>query len=141
MLCLASWMNGLRVIGVAHLARGTQFAELGVSVLPECRGQGIGAALLRRAHTHARNWGVSKLFMHCLAENAAMMHMARAQGMDVTQGAGEADAWLQLPPADMTSRIGELVEQRVALLDHGLKGQLASARRAADTFEAMLLRL
>ena len=131
----------LGIIGAAHLARGDGYAELGVSVLPGYRGQGIGGALLRRAHTHARNWGVRKLFMHCLAENGAMMHLARAQGMDVAQESGEADAWLKLPPADVSSRIGELVEQRVALVDHALKGHFASARRAADTFEAMLLRL
>ena len=49
----------LSVIGVAHLARGAEYAELGISVLPSHRGQGIAAALLERAHTYARNRNIS----------------------------------------------------------------------------------
>src|ERR1019366_8218203 len=82
----------LRIIGAAHLARGDGHAELGVSVLPGQRGLGIGAALLRRTHAHARNWGEQKLFMHCLTENGAMMHLAKKQGMDIEAAFGEADA-------------------------------------------------
>jgi GNAT superfamily N-acetyltransferase len=128
----------LRVVGAAHLARGASFAELGVSVLPEHRGRGLGAALLRRAHTHARNWGVRELFMHCLAENGAMMHIARAQGMDIAQAGGEADAWLKLPPADATSHLGEMFDQRTAMFDYALKGHFASARRALEIFQLRL---
>jgi GNAT superfamily N-acetyltransferase len=128
----------LRLIGVAHLARGDGHAELGVSVLPECRDLGIGAALLRRAHAHARNWGEQKLFMHCLTENSAMMHLAVKQGMDVESTGGESDAWLQLPPADTSSHINSMFEQRVAEFDHVLKSQLVGVRRAASTFAAGL---
>ena len=82
----------LHLIGAAHLGRGEGHAELGVSVLPGHRRRGIGGALLGRAHMHARNWGVHALFMHCLTENAAMMHLARKQGMDIVTEAGETDA-------------------------------------------------
>ena len=82
----------LQLVGAAHLGRGEGHAELGVSVLPGHRRRGIGGALLARAHMHARNWGVRALFMHCLTENAAMMHLARKQGMDIVTEAGEADA-------------------------------------------------
>lgn len=127
----------LRIIGAAHLARGDSDAELGVSVLPGHRGRGIGGELLKRAHTHARNWGVRELFMHCLAENGAMMHLARSQGMAVVQGSGEADARLKLPPADASSRVGELFQQRVALADYAVKGQFANARHALEAFRAI----
>jgi len=73
--------DGLHLIGAAHVARGDGHAELGVSVLPGQRGRGIGGALLARAHLRARNWGVRALFMHCLTENGAMMHLARKQEM------------------------------------------------------------
>src|SRR6267142_1832271 len=85
---------------------------------------GIGGALLGRAHIHARNWGVHALFMHCLTENGAIMHLARKQGMDIVTEAGEADAWLKLPPADASTYMSAAFEQRVALFDHALKSQL-----------------
>ncbi len=111
----------LHLIGAAHLARSDGHAELGVSVLPGHRGRGIGAALLGRAHMRARNWGVRALFMHCLTENAAMMHLARKQGMEIVAESGEADAWLKLSPADASSHFGEVFAQRVALFDYALK--------------------
>jgi GNAT superfamily N-acetyltransferase len=122
----------LHLLGAAHLARGKGHAELGISVLPGQRGRGIGGALLARAHTHARNWGVRTLFMHCLTENGAIMHLARKQGMQIVAEAGEADAKLRLPPADASSYLGAAFEQRVALFDHALKTQLANARRLVD---------
>ncbi|HWA39867.1 MAG TPA: GNAT family N-acetyltransferase [Burkholderiales bacterium] len=123
--------DDLALLGAAHLARGGRHAELGVSVLPGQRGQGIGGALLERAHLHARNWGERALFMHCLAENGAMMHLARKQGMAIGMGGGEADAWLELPPADAATHFGEVFAQRVALFDYALKSQLSTARRLA----------
>jgi GNAT superfamily N-acetyltransferase len=121
----------LRLLGVAHVARSRAFAELGVSVLEGFRGRGIGGALLARAHMRARNWGMGALFMHCLTENAAMMRLARRQGMAIVTQSGEADAWLKLPPADAGSHFGEVFAQRVALFDYALKSQMASARRVA----------
>jgi GNAT superfamily N-acetyltransferase len=125
--------DDLQLVGAAHLARANAHAELDVSVLPGHRGRGVGGALLARAHTHARNWGARTLFMHCLTENTAMMHLARKQGMDIVAQTGEADAWLKLPLADASSHFGEVFAQRVALFDYALKTHLASARRLAST--------
>ena len=113
--------DDLGLVGAAHVARSDGHAELGVSVLPGHRGRGIGAALLARGHLRARNWGVRALLMHCLTENAAMMHLARKQEMEIVAEAGEADAWLRLPPADASSHFGEVFAQRVALFDYALK--------------------
>ena len=122
----------LRLVGAAHLARGNRNeAELGLSVLQGHRGLGFGGALLARAHTHARNWDVRTLFMHCLTENGPIMHLARKQGMEIVAKAGEADAWLKLPPADASSRFGAVFAQRAALFDHAMKTQLAGAMRIA----------
>ncbi|MBW8709504.1 MAG: GNAT family N-acetyltransferase [Alphaproteobacteria bacterium] len=92
---------------------------------------GVGDALLARAHLRARNWGVRALFVHCLAENAAMMRLARRYGMQIGAHAGEADAWLRLPPADAASHFGEVFAQRVALFDYALKSHAAAGRRLA----------
>ena len=121
--------DALQVVGAAHLARAGDHAELGVSVLPGHRGRGIGAALLDRAHTHARNWGIGVLFMHCLAENAAMMHLARKQGMTIAAASGEADAHLALAPASPASIAQAMFAERVGLFDYALKSQLEMARR------------
>jgi len=121
----------LKLLGVAHVAHSGAHAELGIAVLAGRRGRGIGSALLARAHLRARNWGVRALFMHCLTENAAMMRLARRQGMEIGAHAGEADAWLRLPPADAASHFGEVFAQRVALFDYALKSQVAAARRLA----------
>lgn len=121
----------LHVLGAAHVARSDRHAELGVSVLDGHRNRGIGAALLARACLRARNWGVPMLLMHCLKENDAMMHLARRQYMTIVTEAGEADAWLALPPADAATLFGEVFTQRVALFDYALKSQLVHARRIA----------
>src|SRR5262249_46057803 len=123
----------LKIIGAAHVARADEHAELGISVLREHRNRGIGGALLMRAVLRARNWGVGALFIHCLRENEAMMHLARKQGMRIVTQQGEADAWPGLPPADASSHFGEVFAQRVALFDYALKAQLAAWRRGAGS--------
>jgi GNAT superfamily N-acetyltransferase len=119
----------LNLAGAAHLARAEDHAELGVSVLPAHRGRGIGGTLLERAHTHARNWGIGMLFMHCLSENAAMMHLARKQGMQIAAASGEANAHLELAPASAASFAKALLAERVGLFDYALKSQFDAARR------------
>jgi GNAT superfamily N-acetyltransferase len=119
----------LRIIGAAHLARASEQAELGISVLQDYRNRGVGGALLMRTVLRARNWGVRALYMHCLRENETMMHLARTQGMRIVTEQGETNAWLGLPPADATSHFSEVFAQRVALFDYALKSQLAGARR------------
>ena len=75
----------------------------------------VGAAHLGRGRGHA------ELGVSVLAENRAMMHLARKQAMVIAAAAGEADAWLGLPPADASSLFGAVFEQRVALFDYALK--------------------
>lgn len=122
----------LELLGAAHVARAPGHAELGVSVLAEHRNRGVGEALLARAVLHARNWRLHALFMHCLRENAAMMHLARKKGMAIATEAGEADAWLELPRPDAGTFFGEAFEQRVGLFDFALKAHLVHARRLLD---------
>lgn len=121
--------DDLHLIGVAHLARYDDHAELGISVLVANRVCGIGAALLKCAHTHARNWGAHRLLMHCLKENGAMIHLAKRERMDIVTEAGEADAWLKLPPADSASFLIATFEQHVGDFYYALKGRRAGLRR------------
>ena len=120
----------LSVIGVAHLARGAEYAELGISVLTSHRGQGIAAALLERAHTYARNRNISVLLMHCLAENAAMIHLANKQGMQVETGGPASSARVEIQPASLSTIASELLMQRVALFDFALRSNVLAVQQA-----------
>jgi RimJ/RimL family protein N-acetyltransferase len=124
--------DALKLIAVTHVAFTDDTAELGVSVLPGHRGKGLGTALFTRAVDHVRNRFFSRLFMHCLAENSAMMHIARKSGMKICVETGEAEAFLRLPPADQASVTGEFVDQRLALFDYALKSRMAALRRATE---------
>jgi len=122
----------LELAAVAHVAFGADGAELGISVLPGHRSRGIGTALFARAVEHARNRFVSRMYMHCLSENEAMMHIARKSGMKICVDTGEVEAFLKLEPADQASISRELMGQRLALFDYALKRQAAAMRRITD---------
>jgi RimJ/RimL family protein N-acetyltransferase len=126
----------LRLIGMAHLAYlpnikdQAHAAEFGVSVLPEGRGQGLGAALLQRSTVHARNSNIQTLYVHCLASNKPMMHLAQKAGMIVQYTYGDADAYLTLPPANTGSMIDEAANGQWADLDYTLKESWKRASQA-----------
>ena len=87
-----------RWLGVGHLAGSGEDAELGLSVLPQARGKGLGAAIFRFAVAHAARKGVRRLFMHFLTRNKAILAIARSAGMEISSEAGESDAHLVVPP-------------------------------------------
>ncbi len=118
----------LDLIAMAHLAfsidpQYTSCAEFGVSVAKSARGRGYGSRLFERAVMHARNEGVTQLFIHALSENTAMLKIARHAGAIIERDGSESEAHLRLPPADFDSRITELVNQQVAFTDYHLKVQ------------------
>ncbi len=118
----------LDLIAVAHLAftvdpELTSCAEFGVSVALSARARGYGGRLFDRAVKHARNQGVSLLFIHALSENTAMLKIARGAGASIERDGSESEAYLKLPPADLDSHMTELLEERVAQTDYRLKLQ------------------
>ena len=121
--------DALALAGAAHLAFAGDAAELGVSVLPQVRRRGVGAALVARAVEHARNRRTQRLFMHCLAENAVMIRIAQRAGMTVVIEAGDADGHLALPASTPMSVTSEMLADRVALYDYALKTNVETWRR------------
>jgi GNAT superfamily N-acetyltransferase len=115
----------LELSGMAHLALDpeAQTAELGLSVDPSARVKGYGYALLQRALLHATNRGCSALFMHCLAENDVMLHLARKAGLSVVIASGEADGRLALGEPTQAGVIKEAIEDQLALVDYLFKQQ------------------
>jgi len=124
----------LELAGVAHLGLRNAVAEFGVSVVPGHRGVGIGTALYRRAYEYSRNHRIETLFVHCLKENAPMMHIARKAGMEIVLDASEVEAHLRVPPGDPTSYTEEFFDDRVGLFDLALKSQFLAVRTLTKAF-------
>jgi GNAT superfamily N-acetyltransferase len=118
----------LELLAMAHLAYAPDetydsCVEFGVSVLASARGRGYGARLFERAAMHATNDGISLMFIHALSENEAMLKIARKAGARVARDGTECDAYLQLPPSTLDTRMSEVVEETVALTDYRIKVQ------------------
>jgi GNAT superfamily N-acetyltransferase len=127
-----------RLVGVGHLAFAPRqadddisdkdkIAEFGVSVSDDARGKGIGAKLFERGAIHCRNVDVDTLFMHCLASNQTMIHIAKKAGMEISREYGEADAYLKILPADAVSVLKEAVQEQVASIDYSIKANTRAA--------------
>ena len=97
----------LKLVAVVHVAFGDGEPEMGLSVLPAVRGNGLGDALFGRALIHLRNRGEREVFVHCITENGAMMHLALKNGMRIANEGSESDAHLVLDPATPHSMFTE----------------------------------
>ena len=103
-----------RLLAVVHVAFSGENAELGLSVLSGRRGAGLGSALFSRAVIHLRNRGATEVFVHCLSENGAMMHLAHKHGMRVIPAGAETEARLVLEPSTPHSHYLEWVQDNQA---------------------------
>jgi len=118
----------LELVAMAHLAfsvdpQWATCAEFGVSVASHQRGKGLGGRLFKHAVMHARNQGVSMIFIHALSENVAMLKIARHAGATVQRDGSESEAYLTLPEATLDSQLSGLMQEQMAELDYQLKNQ------------------
>lgn len=132
----------LHLLGMAHLAYSIEpgcmsCAEFGVSVLKRVRGRGYGGMLFERAVQHARNEGVTMLFVHALSENMAMLSIARKAGAEIEHSGSESQAHLRLPPADFESRVGEAFAEGVARTDYHVKAQAQQFWRLLNMLQSL----
>jgi GNAT superfamily N-acetyltransferase len=120
----------MRWVAVVHVALTGATAELGLSALPGFRGQGNGDALLRRAVIWLRNRGSLSVYVHCLAENAAMKHLARKNGMRIVYAGSESDGRLELAAPTAATYFDEWVENQrgvtMMALRHNLRWMQAA---------------
>jgi RimJ/RimL family protein N-acetyltransferase len=133
--------DNLALVAVGHLAFAprealplvtnatlkSRVAEFGASVSASARGRGIGSKLFERAAIHCRNEDVDTLYMHCLASNQTMIHIAKKAGMEIHRAYGEADAYLTLPPANPRSVLREAMDEQVAQFDYTVKANTKAA--------------
>ena len=130
----------LELVAMAHLAysidpQWATCAEFGVSVSSHQRGKGLGARLFGHAVMHARNQGVSLLFIHALSENVAMLKIARQAGAKVQRDGSESEAYLSLPQANLDSQFSGLVQEEMAQVDYQLKMQAHQFREWLATLQ------
>ncbi len=130
----------LELVAMAHLAysvdpQWASCAEFGVSVAAHQRGRGIGVKLFHHATTHARNQGVSMLFIHALIENVAMLKIARHAGARVERDGSESEAYLSLPSANLDSQFSGMLQEQMAEIDYQLKNQAHQFRKWLSTLQ------
>lgn len=130
----------LALVAMAHLAfsvdpQWTTCAEFGVSVASHQRGRGLGGRLFNHAVMHARNQGVSMVFIHALSENVAMLKIARHAGATVQRDGSESEAYLTLPQANLDSQLSGLMQEQMAEIDYQLKSQAQQFRQWLATVQ------
>jgi GNAT superfamily N-acetyltransferase len=94
----------LRLLDVA-----SKQAEAAFSVEADWQNAGIGSELMQHTLLTARNRGISKVYMNCLASNRSMQKMARAAGAELEFEAGEVVGLILPPHASPTSLAREVV--------------------------------
>jgi GNAT superfamily N-acetyltransferase len=108
-------------------------AEAAFSVEKVYQDQGIGSELMGRIVRAARNRGIRRLYMSCLAENSKMQAIARKHEADLRFEYGEVIGDIVPQEANYFSLLAEAVEDRVgymmAVLD--VQTRATSADKAA----------
>jgi GNAT superfamily N-acetyltransferase len=94
---------------------GTE-AEAAFSVEKEYQDQGIGSELMGRVIRAARNRGLQRLYMSCLAENTKIQAIARKYEAQLRFEYGEVIGEIVPETADYFSMIAEAVEDRVGFI-------------------------
>jgi GNAT superfamily N-acetyltransferase len=93
-----------------------QEAELATSVEAPYRDRGIATTLVARALRAARNRGIRRVAMLCLAENAPMLHIARKLEGELAFADGFGVGHVDPGPADPASLVQEWFEDGAALV-------------------------
>jgi len=81
-----------RLIGVGELRRigdGRRQAEAAFSIETDHQGRGLGSRLMEAVMLTARNRGIRRLYMNCLASNRPMQRLARRHGAELEYEAGD----------------------------------------------------
>jgi len=119
------------LIGVAHMGRMGDTAELGLSVLEPYRRDGLARRLTERAIQRATALGRHELWIHFVQDNHAMARFTRDLGMTVRVSQGEADAVLTLPTASPLAVGLDLYQCQIDGLLGGWRGLVQPASTAA----------
>lgn len=113
---IGAFLDGL-MVGAAELCTDRALwpgeAELALSIDRGMQGHGIGSRLGRRALMVARNRGIAKVHMICLASNRRIQALGRRLGGAVTLESSDAEILFKLPPPDQLSLAQEALDSSV----------------------------
>jgi RimJ/RimL family protein N-acetyltransferase len=114
-----------RVVGSVHVSISeNNLAEMGFTVSPDFRGQGLGQDLFQRAATWAMMKGAKTLYTQCLSENQVMQHIAKKNGMTVvTIGYGEKEATINATKGTIQSYFDDKFFDNLAFVDRAIEKQ------------------
>jgi RimJ/RimL family protein N-acetyltransferase len=93
-----------------------QEAEAAFSVERPWQDQGVGTILMGRVIRAARNRGVQRLYMSCLAENGKMQSIARKHEADLRFEYGEVVGEIVPQWPDYFTYLAEAVDDRVGFM-------------------------
>lgn len=97
-------------------------AEFALTIERSWQGRGAGQALMNAALLVARNRGLRRIDLVCLAENPRMMRIARASGAKLRWDHGEVVGEIALPPANPLSLMQEVLQLLGGLTSSNLHG-------------------
>ena len=94
-----------RIVGLAHVPMRRNVAELGLSILPAARRQGLGHALSRHALQAAARAGARAFRLHFASSNEAMRRIATSLGMRVSRDGSDLVAQRPLAAARFSAAL------------------------------------
>ena len=121
-----SWICPLRRLGDTW----GEEAEAAFSVETVYQDQGIGSDLMGRIVRAARNRGIRRLYMSCLAENSKMQAIARKHEADLRFEYGEVIGEIMPDTPNYFSIMAEAAEDRVGFMIAVLELQSRMVRAA-----------
>ena len=115
-----AYVEGSEVRAAAELRKlgdrwGTE-AEAAFSVEKDFQDHGLGTELMGRVIRSARNRGIHRLYMSCLAENSKMQAIARKHEADLKFEYGEVIGEILPETPNYFSILAEAVEDRVGYM-------------------------
>ncbi len=116
------------LVAVCQLGQSERELEIGLTVLPPYRRQGLARILLRRAASYAVARGLKALVIHCLASNTPMLTLAHRIGMCVENSDGEVDGRLTLRAGTALDFWTELAYDQAGIADSVMRSWQFAAR-------------
>ena len=91
-------LEGEEILGFGHFAREDNDWELAVSVNKYAQGQGIADKLMTTMISWGKTRGITSVFMHCIADNKKIQHLALKHGLRTVERSGpDITAKVKLP--------------------------------------------
>ena len=110
-------------VGTVHVSLlPNDTAEMGFTVSPDYRDQGLGQDLFIRGATWAMMKGAKTLYTQCLSENQVMQHIAKKNGMTVvTIDPSEKESTIEVKQSRVEAGFRDYVMDTIAVYDMAVR--------------------